>query len=61
MLAHPLKTTGATPWDLNLKVWMGLNPKTKQQKQDFLGFVWNPFILLKLKLFAESTVDKGKS
>jgi len=26
-----------------------------------LGSIWNPFILLKLKTFAESTVDKSKS
>ena len=27
----------------------------------FLGSVWDSFILLKLKFFVKSTIDKGKS
>ena len=33
----------------------------KNHNHDYLGSVWNSLILLKLKIFAESTVDKDKS
>ena len=50
------------------QIWFKVAEKGKGDSHNGLGdklaeleSVWNLLILLKLKLFAESTVDKGKS